>query len=256
VPLDLDVEAHVHLGADVVGDHVVCAADSRVFQRAFEDLPPEVLGRCGADEVAHVVADDLGAGVKDPHGDDTRGDRVEDRRAERRPHHPEKRRAGGEDVVAIVQGGGDDRGGVSLAADRQAVPVEPELRRCRGDQHDGTGRPRLDTVGPVQYRCHGVPEHYPARYEDAERDEEGDERLDPLVAVGVLEVRGLCCEVQPREDDQAVRHVGEAVDRLRPDREAPGEPPDPTLRGHQDQVDAEHDRAYAADGPSPVVAHW
>ena len=144
---------------------------------------------------------------------------------------------------------------MSLPSDRQTVPVEPELHPRGDDQHGDACCARLDAVGPVHHRRRGVPEHHATRHEDTECDEQRDERFDPLVAVGVLEVRRPGGEVQSREHDQAVGGVGEAVDRLRPDREAAGDPPDAPFGGHEAEVGGEHDRAHAADGASPVVAH-
>jgi hypothetical protein len=260
IALDLDVEAHVDLRADVVGDDVVDARDLRVADGPPDDLLSQRVRGRGSDEVIDVVPDDLVAGVEDAERDDAGGDGIEQRVPREGARDAGQRGECCEDVDTIVPRSRDDGRRVVLPTDRQTVPVEPVLdgRRHRQDADRDRAPGHRDPAG--QDAPAGLPEDGPAGGEHAERNEEGDEGLDALVAVGVFEVRRLGREIQAGDDHQTVDGVGEAVDRLRADGQTPGGPPDAAFRRREREVDGEDEQADPPERDPPrhgaaIVGH-
>ena len=81
-----------------------------------------------------------------------------------------------------------------------------------------------------------------ADQQDHRRDGQSREILDPVIAVGVRVVRRLGRQLEAHQRYNGAGRVGEVVDGVRRDGDAPGERPGEKLPGAQQHVDQNTDQ--------------
>ena len=157
-------------------------------------------------------------------------------------HHAQDNHGGRDHVVAAVLPRGHKNGRVDAAANLHVKRAHPQLHQHghRQDHHQHDRKRHRFRVDDAVDR--GL-EKLKAHQHDDERDHQTRDILGAAVAERVLGVRRLASYLKAHNRDQAGQAVRQVVERVRDDRDRPGQQTDDHLEHKQEHIARNADRA-------------